>query len=84
MIYLGESPNNMLVLFDLERSETIRLREELTKTDIGAPLRLPVLIPAGNVIVDVARLINPGAKYVVSVHWEKTSEDGKWECRTSR
>lgn len=76
MIYLGESPNNMLVLFDLERQETIRLREDLSGTDIGAPERVPVLIPAGDAIVQVARLITPSAKYIVPVR----KQPGKWEC----
>jgi hypothetical protein len=76
MIYLGESPNNMLVLFDLKRRETVRLREELTKTDIGAPERIPVRIPAADVMVQVARLIQPSAKYVVPVR----KRPGKWEC----
>ncbi len=76
MIYLGESANNMLVLFDLKRRETVRLREELTKTDIGAPERIPVLIPAADVMVQVARLINPSTKYLVPVR----NRPGKWEC----
>jgi hypothetical protein len=76
MIYLGESANNMLVLFDLKRRETVRLREELTKTDIGAPERIPVRIPAADVMVQVARLIQPSAKYVVPVR----KRPGKWEC----
>jgi hypothetical protein len=84
VIYLGQSANNMLVLFDLERREKVRAREEeIEKRDIRAPERVPVRIPASNVMVRVASLIDSSRKYVVPVTLTKPSRrhfEGKWDC----
>lgn len=76
MIYLGHSANNMLVLFDVERRERVRLREAETNTDIGAPERIPVRIPAADVVVQVAKLNAPSARYLVPIR----GLPGKWIC----
>jgi hypothetical protein len=81
VIYLGQSANNVLVLFDLERRERLRAREEeVEKRDIGAPERVPLRIPAADVMVRVANLISPSTKYVVPVTVKDRHFDGKWQC----
>jgi hypothetical protein len=74
-ILLGQA-NNELFLFDLIRYETLRAREDLEGIEIGAPSSLHVSVPAGNVTVDVARLISPAAKYAVPVG----HSSGRWTC----
>ena len=82
VIYLGQSANNELVLFDLERREQLRAREEVEKRDIFAPQRVPLRIPAADVMVQVANLDKRFAKYVVPVTLKKENLhfDGKWRC----
>lgn len=81
VIYLGQSATNVLVLFDLERRERLRAREEeVEKRDIGAPERVPLRIPAADVMVRVANLIDPNTKYVVPVTVKDRHFDGKWQC----
>jgi hypothetical protein len=80
VIYLGQSANNVLVLFDLERREKLRAREEIEGRDIGAPQRVPLRIPAANVMVRVANLIDPNTKYIVPVTLKNQHFDGKWQC----
>ena len=82
VIYLGQSANNELVLFDLERREQLRAREEVEKRDIFAPQRVPLRIPAADVMVRVANLDKRFAKYVVPVTLKKENLhfDGKWRC----
>jgi hypothetical protein len=83
VIYLGQSANNELVLFDLERREEVRAREEeVDKRNIFAPQRVPLRIPAADVMVRVANLVNRYEKYVVPVTLKKAHLhfDGKWKC----
>jgi hypothetical protein len=80
VIYLGQSANNALVLFDIERHEKIRAREELEKRDIGAPQRVPLRIPASGVMVRVANLTDPNRKYVVPFTIKQGRFEGRWEC----
>lgn len=75
VIYLGQS-NNMLVLFDLPRHEALRAREDVAQLDIGAPQVTPLRVPATGVMVRVATLLNPAAKYAVSVR----GLAGRWDC----
>jgi hypothetical protein len=70
VVYLGQS-NGQFVLFDLERKETLRARENLEKTDIGAPDRVPLRIPSSGLTqgeMDVLR-VNGGERI-------RTSEGG--------
>jgi hypothetical protein len=93
VIYLGQSANNELVLFDLERREKLRAREDVLNTDIGAPDLVPLRLPASDVMLRVANLIKPGNPYVVPVtvniptasgKAEKHTFQGKWSCLPSR
>jgi hypothetical protein len=79
VVYLGQS-NGQLVLFDLERKETLRARENLEKIDIGAPDRVPLRIPSSGLIVRVANLLAPANPYVVPVTVNGRTLKGKWTC----
>jgi hypothetical protein len=79
VVYLGQS-NGQLVLFDLERKETLRARENLEKIDIGAPDRVPLRIPASGLILRVANLLAPANPYVVPVTVNGQTLKGKWTC----
>lgn len=83
VVFLGQS-NGQLVLFDLERSETLRARELVTHQPIGAPRRVPILVPAGDVLIRIANLIDPGAPYAVPVTVAGRTFPGKWRCLGSR
>jgi hypothetical protein len=85
-VYLGQS-NGQLVLFDLQRRETVRARELLGKTDIGAPERVPLHVPAGGFVIRIANLVDPDNPYVVPVvvrdpnpPHKKRRLAGKWDC----
>jgi hypothetical protein len=79
VVYLGQS-NGQLVLFDLERKETLRARENIEKLDIGAPDRVPIRIPSSGLIVRVANLLAPANPYVVPVKVADKRLPGKWTC----
>jgi hypothetical protein len=81
VVYLGQS-NGQLLLFDLQRRETIRAREEEENVDIGAPDRVPIRIPSSGLIVRVANLLAPAERYVVPVRLANPRRDlpGKWTC----
>jgi hypothetical protein len=81
VVYLGQS-GGQLVLFDLQRRETIRAREELEHVDIGAPDRVPLRIPSSGLMIRVANLLAPAERYVVPVTLGKPPRrlPGKWTC----
>jgi hypothetical protein len=79
VVYLGQS-SGQLVLFDLERKETLRARENIEKVDIGAPDRVPLRIPSSGLIVRVANLLAPANPYVVPVTVAGKRLPGKWTC----
>lgn len=81
VVYLGQS-SGQLVLFDLQRRETIRAREEIENVDIGAPDRVPLRIPSSGLIVRVANLLAPAERYVVPVTLTNPRRrlPGKWTC----
>jgi cytochrome bd-type quinol oxidase subunit 2 len=81
VVYLGQS-GGQLVLFDLERKETLRAREQREQIDIGAPDRVPIRIPSSGLIVRVANLLAPANPYVVPVTLTNPRQTlpGKWTC----
>jgi hypothetical protein len=79
VVYLGQS-SGQLILFDLQRRETIRAREQLENVDIGAPERVPLRIPASGLIVRVANLLAPANPWVVPVTVGGRRLPGKWTC----
>lgn len=79
VVYLGQS-SGQLILFDLQRRETIRAREQLENVDIGAPERVPLRIPSSGLIVRVANLLAPANPYVVPVTVAGRRLPGKWTC----
>jgi hypothetical protein len=79
VVYLGQS-SGQLILFDLQRSETIRAREQVEGIDIGAPVRVPLRVPASGLIVRVANLLAPANPYVVPVTVGGRRLPGKWTC----
>lgn len=79
VVYLGQS-SGQLILFDLERKETLRARENLENIDIGAPDRVPLRIPSSGLIVRVANLLAPANPYVVPVTVAGRRLPGKWTC----
>ena len=70
------------MLFDLERRETIRAREEELGRNLGAPDRVPPRVPSSGVVVSIANLNEPSAKYVVPVALNNPRRilPGKWRC----
>jgi hypothetical protein len=81
LVYLGQSGGE-LVLFDLQRRETLRAREEIENVDIGAPDRVPLRIPSSGLIVRVANLVRPRERWVVpiTVGDPPQRQPGKWDC----
>jgi hypothetical protein len=81
VVLLGQS-SGQLILFDLQRRETIRAREEAENIDIGAPERVPLRIPASGLVVRVANLLAPAERYVVPVTLTNPRRQlpGKWTC----